>query len=79
MRSHKSFKTEQPIDWNKKQLLVAKKSGSVVVSDGQHTEDTFSGTFIYTDPKSGRTIGSQDGSLSKECFEIYDGTITLEN
>jgi hypothetical protein len=69
-------------NWNKSQLVALKNPSGVVkiiLTDGNHTKDNFSGIVLHANKKSIDDVGIYTTEWHKEYFELYSGEITLSN
>ena len=62
------FKTEE-INWNIQQLLISKITNKIVLTNGNHNEETFEGLSICESPEFSSTF-------YKENFKLFTGAIS---
>jgi len=88
MKSVAKIKNKE-IDWNVTQLLICKdrdrdeKYPFIVLYSGKETAwglGLFEGTVVGRDPNAKEfKLGSRSDDWCKQSFEVYLGTVTLEN
>lgn len=68
------------IDWKKKQLIkkCVKDRSVIFLTNGEFTEDGFSGMVVHADGKDKLEVGTYYPTISFANAELFNGTVHIE-
>lgn len=69
--------TEDFISWEKRQLLINKAGAVIILTNGIHSDESFSGTIVWSSTTF--DLGTYSNTWAKGYFIVFTGTIKLSN